>query len=435
VRASEKIDPLLRPIKIGHLTAGNRMAIHPMEGCDGTLDGRPGELTLKRWEAFGGGGAKIIWGEATSVAAEGRANPRQLLLNDDTLADFADLLRRTRDAHRARFGSDDDLVVGLQLTHSGRWSQPKSIIARHHPAIDEVRGTDSSVVDDEYLEQLEDRYADAAECAAAAGFDFVDVKQCHTYLLNELLASRSRSGAYGGSLDGRMRFVTNVIGKISDRVGSRLAVATRLNVYDGPPFAVGADGRAEPRLQGEPGFGTSDRDRLAPDLREPLALIGRLQDLGVSMVNVTMGSPYFNPHVGRPYERASVDGYTPPEHPLVGVDRHFRLAAEVQETYPALVVIGTGYSWLRHYAANAGAANVKDGRISVMGLGRGALAYPDFAADLMEYGRMIDRKSCIGVSFCTALMRAKNNELGQFPTGCAPRDPFYAQQYKMSKAR
>ena len=125
VRVSEGIAPLLEPVKIGSLTAGNRLAVHPMEGCDGTLDGRPDELTFKRWEAFGAGGAKIIWGEATAVVPEGRANPRQLLLTGDTVADFAQLLGRARQAHRSRFGRDDDLVVGLQLTHSGRWSHPR----------------------------------------------------------------------------------------------------------------------------------------------------------------------------------------------------------------------------------------------------------------------------------------------------------------------
>jgi 2,4-dienoyl-CoA reductase-like NADH-dependent reductase (Old Yellow Enzyme family) len=235
-------------------------------------------------------------------------------------------------------------------------------------------------------------------------------------------------------LENRTRFVANVIARVRDRVGDGLTLATRLNVYDGPPFAAGEGNLGAPDAEGAPGFGVSEGDHASPDLTEPLSVVARLRGLGVAMVNVTMGSPYFNPHIGRPFERAPVDGYTPPEHPLVGVGRHFRVAEEVQRAFPDLVVIGTGYSWLRHYAANAGAANVSQGCVSVMGLGRGALAYPDFAADVVGRGRMIDRKSCLGVSFCTALMRAKDNELGQFPTGCAPRDPFYARQYKLSRA-
>ncbi len=425
------VDALLRPIAIGARTVGNRLAVHPMEGCDGTLDGHPDELTFRRWQRFGDGGAKLIWGEATAVVPEARANPRQLLLTDKTAPDFAHLVRTARDAHKSRFGRDDDLLVGLQLTHSGRWSYPTPLIARHSTTLDPIKHTeDAPLLDDAYLERLEDAYVSAAVLARDAGFDFVDVKQCHTYLLNELLAARDRPGPYGGSFENRTRFVRNVVGKIRAALGDDLLIGTRLNVYDGPRYSD----------EGRPIFDANDRgfgvgEDGSPDMAEPLALVGMLRDAGVSIVNVTLGSPYFNPHIGRPFERAPVDGYAPPEHPLVGVARHFELAGEVQRAYPDLAVIGTGYSWLRHYAAAAGEANVRAGRISMMGLGRGALAYPDFAADLTTDFEIHDRKACIGVSYCTALMRAKGNDLGQFPAGCAPRDPFYAEQFKLATGR
>ncbi|HUU12820.1 MAG TPA: flavin oxidoreductase/NADH oxidase, partial [Terriglobia bacterium] len=74
---------LARPVEIAGEGSkawriGNSLAIHPMEGCDGELDGRPGELTIRRYRRFGAGGAKLIWFEACAVAPEGRANPRQL---------------------------------------------------------------------------------------------------------------------------------------------------------------------------------------------------------------------------------------------------------------------------------------------------------------------------------------------------------------------
>jgi NADPH2 dehydrogenase len=433
IRLEDRIERLFEPIAIGHLTAGNRLAVHPMEGCDGTLDGRPDKLTFRRWERFGAGGAKLIWGEATAVVPEARANPRQLLLTEATAPDFELLQETARAAHRARFNRDDDLVIGLQLTHSGRWSHPQPLIARHSPTLDPLKhiAPDAPLLDDAYLERLEDAYASAAVLARNAGFDFVDIKQCHTYLLNELLAAHDRPGAYGGSFDNRTRFVRNVIAKIRAAVGDDLVLATRLNVYDGPCFSDAGEPVLDP---GERGWGVG-ADGVSPDLSEPLRLIGILRDAGVAMVNVTLGSPYFNPHIGRPFERQPVDGYTPPEHPLDGVARHFALTAEVQRAYPDLVIVGTGYSWLRHYAAAAGEANVCDGRVSIMGLGRGALAYPDFAADLVADGAMTDRKSCIGVSYCTALMRAKNHELGQFPAGCVPRDPLYAEQFKLATGR
>lgn len=435
---TDGVDSLLRPLQIDTRTLGNRLAVHPMEGCDGEPDGRPGELTFQRWERFGAGGAKLIWGEATAIVPEGRANPRQLVINHGTAPDLARLAYVTRAAHKRRFGDDSDLIIGLQLTHSGRFSSEGPIIAQHAPPLDAVKslGPDHPLIGDEELERLGETYIDAAELAAGAGFDFVDIKQCHTYLLNEILGSRDRHGPYGGPFENRTRFVLDVIRGIRDRIGPRLIIGTRLNVYDGPPFVLGPDGVGIP-VSDRPyrwGFGTNERHPVHADLTEPIALVGMLRGAGVRLVNVTMGSPYFNAHIGRPFERAPIDGYVPPEHPLEGVARHFALASEIQRAHPDIVAIGTGYSWLRHYAPNAGAANITAGRISMMGLGRGALAYPDFAADLMEHGHMIDRKSCIGVSYCTTLMRSKKHELGQFPVGCVPRDPYYAEQFKLAEA-
>jgi 2,4-dienoyl-CoA reductase-like NADH-dependent reductase (Old Yellow Enzyme family) len=430
-------DALLSPITIQGRTVGNRLAIQPMEGCDGELDGFPGELTFRRWERFGAGGAKLIWGEATAVTPEARANPRQLLIDERTAPALGDLLKQTRRAHRERFGRDDDLIVGLQLTHSGRFSHPSPLIAQHAPPLDSVKHIpeDYPVIADAYLEELEDKYVNAAMLAAAAGFDFVDIKQCHGYLLNELLGSHGRDGRYGGDFDRRTRFVRNVVGKIRARLGTNLIIASRVNVFDGPPFEKDATDIGQPAANGayKWGFGTSVERPTEPDLNEPVRLIGVLRDLGVALINVTMGSPYWNPHIGRPFERPPVDAYWPPEHPLAGVERHFRLTEAVQREFPDLAVIGSGYSWLRHYAALAGEPNLRAGRVSLVGLGRGAIAYPDFAADLMNRGEMVDRKSCIGVSYCTALMRAKNNDLGQFPVGCVPRDPLFAEHFKLTQ--
>jgi 2,4-dienoyl-CoA reductase-like NADH-dependent reductase (Old Yellow Enzyme family) len=432
-------DAVLSPIGIAERTAGNRLAVQPMEGCDGELDGSPGALTFRRWERFGAGGAKLIWGEATAVTPEARANPRQLLIDERTAPALAELLKRTRRAHKERFGRDDDLIVGLQLTHSGRFSHPSPLIAQHAPPLDAIKKieADSPLITDVYLEELEDKYVVAASVAAGIGFDFVDVKQCHGYLLNELLGSRGRPGRYGGDFEGRTRFVRNVVAKIRAKLRANLMIASRMNVFDGPPFATEADGIVRYSADGwyPWGFGHHPERPIEPDIEEPLRLIGMLVEYGVLLVNVTMGSPYWNPHFGRPFERPTVDGYWPPEHPLIGVERHFELTAAVQHEYPNLAVVGSGYSWLRHYAAASGEANVRNGRVSIVGLGRGAIAYPDFAADLMNHGEMVDRKSCIGVSYCTALMRAKNNELGQFPVGCVPRDPIFAEQFKLSEGK
>lgn len=246
IKFEEQINKVFEPIVFDDLKIGNRFAIHPMEGCDGTLDGRPDELTYRRWEKFGSGGAKLIWGEATAVVDEGRANPRQLLLNERNLKYFADLVERTKQAHKKIWGDDSDLVIGIQLTHSGRWSYQRPLIAFHNPVVDKFTFVDKRrkitiddnypVVTDDYLEKIEDEFVKCAKLAYKAGFQFVDIKQCHTYLLNELLAGETRKGKYGGDFSNRTRFVKNVIEKIKSELGNKIKIASRINVFDCIPF-------------------------------------------------------------------------------------------------------------------------------------------------------------------------------------------------------
>ncbi len=434
---SDDMAPLANQMRIGALTAANRLAVHPMEGCDGNLDGTPGDLTFRRWRRFGEGGAAVLWGEAMAIVPEARANPRQLVIRPSTAPELKRLLDETRSARRERFGSTDGFLVGAQLTHSGRWSNAGPIIVQHGAAIDAVKHCeDLPPLMDAELEALEERFVEAAALARDIGFDFIDIKQCHTYLLNELLGARTRGGAYGGDFEHRTRFVRKVFARIRDRLGDSIALATRMNMFDSLPYVKSVDGTgtaASHETPYEHGWGTAVDDPTQPDLAEPIRLIGELQTLGLSLLNVSMGSPYYNPHIGRPFERAPVDGYTPPEHPLVGVERHFRLTSDIQRAHPDLPVIGTGYSWLRHYALHAGAANIASGGVSMVGLGRGALAYPDFAVDALEGAGMVRDKACIGVSYCTALMRAKHNDLGQYPTGCVPRDPIYVPELRAAR--
>jgi 2,4-dienoyl-CoA reductase-like NADH-dependent reductase (Old Yellow Enzyme family) len=435
LRFSEDLSPLFRPADVGSLRAGNALCIQPMEGCDGTLDGRPDELTFRRYRRFGAGGAKLIWAEATAVLEEGRANSRQLLLTEETAPDLERMLRECRQAHREAFGADDDLIVGLQLTHSGRYSYRRPLIAFHDPILDPRtlvdKATGRSVdaeyptLDDDYLKRLVDHYAAAARRAYRIGFQFVDIKQCHRYLLNELLAARTRPGPYGGSLENRTRLARDIITRIRAEVPG-LVVATRLNVFDSIPYRKRPGGdEGEPCPWQAPvrsAWGSRADNPLEPDLTEPLAWIGEMLRLGVALVNVSMGSPYATPHVIRPFEYPPPDGYETPEHPLLGVDRHFRLAGQVQQAFPQVPVVGSGYSYLQEFLPQAGAANLRDGRIMFVGVGRAALPMPDFARQVQEHGKMDRKRICRTFSYCTALMRSKHNELGQFATGCPPFD-------------
>ena len=426
--------PLFQPVSFGPLRAGNALCIQPMEGCDGTRDGRPDELTFRRYDRFGAGGAKLIWGEAAAVLEEGRANPRQLFLSEETAPAFDRLLRECRQAHRKALGSDDDLVVGLQLTHSGRYSYHRPHLAFHDPVLDprtvvdkatgRAADADYPLLSDDYLDRLPDAYVRAARLAHQVGFQFVDLKQCHRYLLNELLAAVTRPGRYGGSLENRTRLARTIITRIRAELPG-LVVATRLNVYDCLPYRKGEGGVGEPCPWLAPlrsAWGTCPEEPLQPDLAEPLAWIGEMAKLGVALVNVSMGSPYATPHVTRPFEYPPPDGYETPEHPLQGVDRHFRLTAQVRQAFPELPVVGSGYSYLQEYLFHAGAANVSAGRTTFVGVGRAALPHPDFARQLREHGRLDRKRVCRTFSYCTALMRSKHNELGQFATGCPPFD-------------
>jgi 2,4-dienoyl-CoA reductase-like NADH-dependent reductase (Old Yellow Enzyme family) len=435
LRFSDDLSPLFRPVAVGPFRAGNSLCIQPMEGCDGTLDGRPDELTFRRYRRFGAGGAKLIWTEATAVLEEGRANPRQLLLNDETAPDMERLLGECRQAHRDAFGNDDDLVVGLQLTHSGRYSCGRPLIAFHDPLLDprtvidkktgKTADHDYPLVDDDYLKRLVDHFVAAARIASRIGFQFVDIKQCHRYLLSELLAAKTRPGIFGGSLENRTRLARAIITRIRGDLPG-LMIATRLNVYDGIPFRQRAGNKEEEpcpfQAPVRSAWGTGEDDPLQPDLTEPRWWIGEMARLGVALVNISMGNPYATMHVIRPFEYPPPDGYESPEHPLVGVDRHIRLAGELQQAFPQLPMVGSGYSYLQEYLFHAGAANVRAGRITFVGVGRAALPQPDFARQLLEKGRLERKRVCRTFSYCTALMRAKHNDLGQFATGCPPFD-------------
>jgi 2,4-dienoyl-CoA reductase-like NADH-dependent reductase (Old Yellow Enzyme family) len=398
-----------------------------MEGCDGRRDGKPDELVYRRYRRFGAGGAKLIWGEAAAVTEDGRATPRQLWVCEANRAEFARIVRECREAHRAACGDDSDLLIGLQLTHSGRYSYPKPLIAVRDPLLDPRHAViDDSypILSDDYLARLVDHYVAAAKVARDAGFDFVDVKQCHKYLLNELLAAKTRPGHYGGSLENRRRLARDIICAIRAEV-PELFIAVRLNVFDGIPFNKGADGDGQPCAWHAPvrgAFGTREGNPFAPDLAEPLAWIAEMKRLGVALLNVSMGNPYASPHIIRPFEYPPPDGYESPEHPLIGVDRHFRLTAAVQASFPDLPVVGSGYSYLQEFLPQAAAANLRDRRVTFPGLGRASLAQPDFMNQLREHGRLDRKRVCRTFSYCTALMRSKHNELGQFATGCPPFD-------------
>ena len=430
----DDLSPLFQPISVGTRNVGNRLAVQPMEGCDGTLDGLPDELTFRRYERFGAGGAKLIWGEATAISDEARMNPRQLWIHGESVGPLARMLEDCRAAHQKSCGNTSDLLIGLQLTHSGRWGYRRPLIACRDPLLDPVTidksrkqpiSSDYPVLTDDELKSIEDQYVTAAKLTYQAGFDFIDLKQCHRYLLNELLAAHERPGPYGGSLENRTRLIRNVIERIRNEVPG-LLLASRMNAYDGIPFRQGADGHGEP-ISTNPKdvaaftFGTQSHEPASEDISEPIQVAQWLVEWGVSLLNITAGNPYASPHFVRPAENPPIDGYDAAEHPLLGVARHFRLTKAIQQAV-SVPVMGSGYSWLQDFAFNAGAANVASGAVGFVGYGRGTLSHPDFANTLRETGKLARKQVCRTFSYCTNLMRTKDHPLGQYPTGCPPFD-------------
>ncbi len=420
---------LARKVAVAGREVGNSMCIHPMEGCDGELDGTPGDLTRRRYVRFAEGGAKLIWFEATAIRPDGRANTRQLWITEANVPSYKSLVDEIHSKHKAVWGTTDDMLMPIQLTHSGRYAVPQKTIAYHNPLIDQKSNTPSDypVISDDELERLEDQYVVGAGLAKEAGFTALDIKVTHGYLISELMGAKLREGRYGGSIENRTRFAVNVIGKIKAKYGNYFTMTMRLGCFDSVPYVKDAakENVGVPLPYDLPyphGFGVNPNDPLKEDTTDVKAAIRIFREAGIDLLNVSLGCPYYNPHVGRPFEKPDDGNYEMPEHPLAGVERHFRIAGELQREFPDLPMVGTGYSWLQIYAPNAAAANVDSGNIRFFGYGRGALAYPHFAKDILEKGTLDSKQVCRTVTFCTWLMRQKHNEYGQFVSGCPPYD-------------
>ena len=419
---SDDIGVLLEPLPLDRFRTPNRLVIHPMEGCDAEAEGAPGELTFRRYERYARGGAGLIWLEATAVTTDGRSGPQQLSLRDDTVSTFERLAGQVRRVAAEEFGVDHRPLLILQLTHSGRYARPggspRPVIAQHNPILAAGSGVspDHPVVTDAELDRLQDAFVEAARLAAAAGFDGVDVKACHGYLVSELLAAHVRPNSkYGGSFENRTRFLLDVIRRIQQEL-PQLIVTTRVNAWDGLPAPYG--------------FGGGPGARGEDDLSEAVELLRSLHGLGCTLVNVSIGNPYHHPYLGRPYDSPIAGGGVPPEHPLVGVARLVEMTARLQQAVPALPLVGTGYSWLRQFFPPIAAGAILAGAAGLIGVGRLAFAYPDFARDLVKHGRLNPDKVCIACSGCSQIMRDGGR------SGCIVRDrDLYAAEHKAGRRR
>ena len=434
--------PLGQPIHVRHAdgsarTIGNRFCVHPMEGWDGTTEGGPTDDTMRRWRRFGESGAKLIWGgEAFAVQADGRANPNQLFLNPhaENHENMAALLCALNKTHQEHHGSTDDLLVGLQLTHSGRFCRPQPgdfqpRIAEANPLLARKYGIDQSahVLSDDELRTIRDNAIRAAEMAADVGFDFVDVKCCHGYLLHELLGARTRSGDYGGSFTNRTKLFKEIVEGIR-AARPNLLIGCRVSITDLMPFERSPDdstGVAMTNVEDLPwqhAFGVDALNPAESEYTEPIEFVALCRSLGLFMLNLTIGSPYYCPHLQRPAAYPPSDGYLPPRDPMLEVIRHLKTVRAIKEHSPDLPLVGSGYSYLQEWLPNVAEYEVANGFVDMIGLGRSMLSYPTLPADVLG-GKTLNRKLlCRTFSDCTTGPR------NGLHSGCYPLDAEYAKR-------
>jgi 2,4-dienoyl-CoA reductase-like NADH-dependent reductase (Old Yellow Enzyme family) len=404
---NEDISVLFTPVTIGANNISNRLVVQPMEGYDSSKDGSPTDLTRRRYLRYAEGGSGIIWFEAVAVSAEGRSNPRQLWLHQENIDNYEFLCS---DIRKHAMAHNQNPMLVIQLTHSGRYSKPdgkpEPLVPQLNPVLD--KGSPHILTDDD-LKRIQDQYVTASRLALLAGFDAIDIKACHGYLIHELLSSRERKGSiYGGPEPfKRFRFLLETLDRIKTEVPGILLI-TRLNIYDA--------------YSG--GFGTGE-DGKTVDLTEPEMLIAELRLRGIRLLNITMGSPYYNPHIVRPFNAPIPGSQVPDEHPLAGVMRMINCTSILQKKFPEMQIVGSSYSYLRQYAPNVAAAVLNNKDATLIGFGRSSFAYPSLPDDLMNKGFADPDKVCIGCSGCSRLIANLR------PGGCVIHDrEIYGNELK-----
>ena len=416
---SSSTDILKTPLKVGNVTFHNRMGIAPMEGADSLEDGSPSDYTIRRYVNEAIGGSALIWFEAISIVPEGRSSKTQLLLTEENVESYKRMHEKIKEAGRKANGFEPYLI--MQANHSGRYSNPDNrpapMIAYRHPQLEQYRAADDScIVTDDYLKSLEESFGKAALLAKKAGFDAVDIKSCHGYLLAELLSAYDRPGQYGGNYENRTRLLKNGIKAAKVWEDENFQVTCRLGIYDGYEYPWG--------------FGVSEGSGLKPDLKEPIRLVKELYgNCGIQMMNLTMGNPYATTHVTRPFDMGK---YEPEEHPFTGIGRMIAGIGEVKKAVPEMVIFGSAPTYLRQFADLYTAGAVEEGFCDGMLFGRMAFADPDYANEIIKNGRIDPKRVCMTCGKCGDLIRAHK------PTGCVIRDPktfmpFYKEFLEIKK--
>ena len=234
---------LFSPQKLGDLTLPNRIVIPPMCQYSARDDGKATDWHLMHYGQLACSGAGLLIVEATAVEPQGRITAHDLgLWSDEAAAAMTPVLRAIR--------SYSAMPVGVQLGHAGRkgsaevpWKggrQRSSTSAggwqTEAPAELPFDTKDEKplVLDAQGIKRIVAAFAAAAGRAARTGYDLVEIHSAHGYLLHQFLSpiSNTRTDAYGGSLQNRMRLTLEVFEAVRAVFPADKPVTVRISARD-----------------------------------------------------------------------------------------------------------------------------------------------------------------------------------------------------------
>lgn len=425
----ESVDVLFEPIQLGNKTIPNRICLQPCEGFDGKPDGSPSELDFRRYKRYAGGGAGMLWYESIAISEDGRCNPLQMVIRPSTVAEIKRMVDEANEVAIENFGRRPYNI--LQLTHSGRRSNDKNwkstpLAVCENPYMDDHNSIDGSsgqitIATDEKIEEIIRGFIDGAILAHQAGFDAVDVKVCHEYILRELLSAFTRPGKFGGSFENRTRALFMIIDGIREKLGNAIDICVRLNAYDCVPYPYGWGMKKEEGV-------------MEPDLTEPIQLCRMLVERDVRLIDLSTMMPRYQPY-GRGLMAEHEEGPEAEIHPYKGTFDLLKATKEIKEAVPGGIFVCTGLTWLEQFGGNVAAGGINQGWFDLGGFGRQGFAYPDFVRDLMEHKTMYRNKCCMLCDKCYDLI-----QIGHCQTGCVMRDqeiylPLYREKVQHKEAK